>query len=121
MSSTDRLIDLLKTTDIDNKPELGKMWDHSFIYIATEFGRDKVSSGGSGHHLNNGSLLISPMLKGNRIFGGVVPETGLTFGFDPISGAPTPGSHMKEKHIYSAICQALGIEFDNRVDMSAVI
>jgi uncharacterized protein (DUF1501 family) len=121
LKGMDALIDLLKATDVDGDPAKGKMWDRSLIYIATEFGRDKVASGGSGHHLNNGVVMISPMIKGNNVFGGVDAGTGLTYGFDPVTGIPMPNTVMKEKHHYSAIAQAMGINFDNRVNMPAVV
>jgi uncharacterized protein (DUF1501 family) len=121
LKGMDALIDLLKTTDIDADPAKGKMWDRSLINIATEFGRDKVASGGSGHHLNNGVVMISPMIKGNSIFGGVDPGKGLSYGFDPVTGIPMPNVTMKEKHHSSAIAQAMGINFDNRVNMPAVV
>ena len=117
LKSTDSLIDLLKSTDVDGDPVNGKMWDRSLIYFATEFGRDKVSSGGSGHHLNNGSLMISPMLKGNRLFGGINSD-GLTFGFDPKTGLPASDKTMDEADVYSAVALALGIEFEGQSDLS---
>lgn len=121
LKSIDGLIDLLKTTDIDGDPAKGKMWDKSLIYIATEFGRDKVTNGGSGHHLNNGSVVISPMINGNRSFGGVDQATGLTYGFNPSTGAPDTNVQYNEKDIYSAVAQALGIEFDGRKDKPTMI
>ncbi|MBX2811278.1 MAG: twin-arginine translocation signal domain-containing protein [Myxococcales bacterium] len=115
---TDALVDLLKATEYGN----GKsMWDQSFIYMPTEFGRDKVSSGGSGHHLNNGVVCISPMIKGNRVYGGVDANTALTYGFDPTTGEPTPQTHMTEADIYSMICHACDIDFPGRRDFPAVI
>ncbi len=121
LKSMDALIDLLKATDRDGDPSKGKMWDRSVIYLATEFGRDKVNGGSSGHHLNNGALMISPLLQGNRIFGGVDALSGLTFGFDPKSGAANTAAVMKEKHCYSAIAHAMGLEFNNRIDMPALV
>ncbi len=121
LKGIDGLIDLLKATDVDGDPSQGKMWDRSMIYIATEFGRDKVSSGGSGHHLNNGVVLISPLLKGNKIYGGVDVNTGLTYGFDPATGAPDPNRKMKEKHIYGAIAHAMGLSFEGRLDYTAMV
>ena len=47
---------------------------------------------GTGHHLNNGSLIVSPFANGNRVLGGVDPDTGLTYGFDPRTGDPERGS-----------------------------
>src|SRR5262249_35607245 len=68
----DTLITLLKTHDYLGDPSLGRMWDRSLVYIATEFGRDKkrpsgATSWGTAHSLNNGSVLISPLLKGNAV------------------------------------------------------
>jgi len=52
---------------------------------------------GTGHHLNNGSVLLSPLLQGNRVLGGVEPSTSLT-------------------HV-----QALDIDLPGRRDLSAVL
>ncbi|MFK7825790.1 MAG: hypothetical protein AB8G05_16675 [Oligoflexales bacterium] len=120
LKSTDALIDLLKTTDIDGDPANGKMWDRSVIYFATEFGRDKISSGGSGHHLNNGSLMISPLFKGNTVYGGVGSE-GITYGFDPLTGTPDPNRVMREEDVYSAVASALDIDFDGRTDLKVLL
>jgi hypothetical protein len=122
----DGLITLLKTFDYLGDPSLGKMWDRSLIYVATEFGREKTRSAGAnswstGHHLNNGALLISPLLKGNAVYGGVDPNTLLTYGFDRATGQPDPGVIMREGDVYSAIAMALGIEFEGRRDMSALV
>ena len=67
----DALITLLKTHDYMGDPALGKMWDRSLVYIATEFGRDKkrpadAASWGTSHHLNNGSVMFSPLLRATR-------------------------------------------------------
>ncbi len=122
----DGLISMLKYFDYMGDPSLGKMWDRSLIYVATEFGRDKRrpsgSSGwGTAHHLNNGALLISPLIKGNRVFGGIDPQTLLTYGFDGRTGEPDPGSVRREEDIYSLVAQAMGVEFDTRRDMSGLI
>lgn len=122
----DPFIELLKETDMNGDPSQGKMWDHSLVYIATEFGRDKTrptgsTSFGTGHHLNNGSVIISPLINGNRVYGGVDPETCLTYGFDPQTGAAAPGSLMREGDMYSAIMHALGIDFDGRRDFDAFV
>lgn len=121
LKSTDGLIDLLKATDDPASPEGGKMWDRSLIYIASEFGRDKVATGGSGHHLNNGVVMISPKLNGNRIFGGVDAATGLTYGFDPQTGEPAPGTKMNERDVYSVAAAALGLNFEGRRPVKALI
>jgi hypothetical protein len=107
----DGLIELLKGAGL---------WDRSLVYIATEFGREK-SGAATGHHLNNGSVLISPLLRGNRVFGGVDTSTGLTYGFDRTTGEPAPGTLMGEADVYSVIAQALDIEFANRVDIPCMV
>jgi hypothetical protein len=111
----DTLITLLKTHDYMGDPALGKMWDRSLVYVATEFGRDKkrpflAGSWGTGHDLNNGSVLISPLLKGNAVYGGVDPRTCLTYGFDPNTGAPTPDKVMGESDVYGIIAHALDLD-----------
>ncbi len=122
----DGLITLLKSFDYLGDPALGKMWDRSLVYVATDFGREKVrppgaENWGTGHHLNNGTLLISPLLKGNAVYGGVDPDTLLTYGFDRGTGQPDPAAIMREGDVYSAIATALGVEFEGRRDMSAVV
>ena len=118
MRMTDNLIDLLKASEFGDGQSY---WDRSLIYIATEFGRDKTSNGGSGHDLNNGNVIVSPFINGNRVFGGLDSNTALTYGFDRQSGAPAPGTYMKEGDVYSAICQALDIEFQGRRDVPAMM
>ncbi|MCA9540673.1 MAG: hypothetical protein KC620_17360, partial [Myxococcales bacterium] len=85
------------------------------LYIASDFGRTRNRSAGanewsSGHHLNNGSLIVSPLANGNTVLGGVDPNTGLTYGFDPLTGQPARGRNMTEAEIFSGIAQALGID-----------
>ncbi len=111
----DTLIDLLKSHDYLGDPALGKMWDRSLIYVATEFGRDKTrpllaSSWGSGHDLNNGSVLLSPLLRGNAVYGGVDPRTCKTYGFDPETGKAQPSLQMTEADVYGIIAHALDLE-----------
>jgi len=112
LSVTDRLITLLKSEELAG----GKSyWDHSLVYVATEFGRSRnrpagAMTFGSGHDLNNGALIVSPLVNGGKMLGGVDPETLMTYGFDPLSGRPEPGRHMTEPEIFSGIIQALGIE-----------
>jgi hypothetical protein len=110
----DALITLLKTHDYLGDPALGKMWDRSLVYIATEFGRDKTrpfasESWGSGHDLNNGSVILSPMIKGNAVYGGADPRTGMTYGFDPQTGKPDRQRTMTESDVYGIIAQAFGV------------
>lgn len=112
LSVADRLITLLKSEELAG----GKSyWDHSLLYVATEFGRSRnrpegAMTFGSGHDLNNGALIVSPLANGGRVLGGVDPETLMTYGFDPLSGRPDPGRNMTEAEVFSGIVQALGIE-----------
>lgn len=123
----DGLIELLKSEPVDATDEAaGTLWDRSLIYIATDFGRDKTrpsgsNDWGSGHHLNNGVVVVSPLIHGNRVYGGVDPETCLTYGFDPVTGDARPDEKMREGEIYSAICHALGIDFPGRMDFPAFV
>ncbi len=121
LKGIDGLIELLKAADIDGDPAKGKMWDQSLIYIATEFGRDKVMSEGSGHHINNGVVLISPMLNGNKVYGGVDPMTALTYGFSPETGESDKTKNMKESDIYGAICHALGLNYAGRRNYTSMV
>lgn len=122
----DALIELLKELDYLGDPSLGKMWDRSLVYIATDFGREKTRPvgapfWGTAHALNNGTLLMSPLLQGNRVFGGIDPATCTTYGFDGTTGEADRSLRCDEGHIYSAVAQALDIDFPGRHDMSAIL
>ncbi|SMF18231.1 hypothetical protein [Pseudobacteriovorax antillogorgiicola] len=121
----DRLITLLKRTEFGNEGE--SLWDRSLILIATEFGRDKsrpkdAEEFSSGHHQNNGITVISPMVNGGQVLGGVDPNTLLTYGFDPATGKANPNRQMTEKEIFAGILQALGVDTSeaNLPDMKAM-
>ncbi len=108
----DNLIALLKAEEF---AEGRSYWDQSMIYFATEFGRTRkrpedAMTFGSGHDLNNGYLIVSPLVNGGKVLGGVDPETLLTYGFDPQSGQPAKGRTMTEAEIYSGIVQAMGVD-----------
>ncbi len=108
----DKLITLLQGAELSDGVSF---WDRTMIYCATDFGRSKGRENqsvtfGSGHDLNNGILAISPMLKGNTVLGGVDPATGMTYGFDPVTGAPEPGREMTEGEIYAGLAEALGLD-----------
>tara|TARA_B100000029_G_scaffold408772_2_gene410129 strand:- start:437 stop:1972 length:1536 start_codon:yes stop_codon:yes gene_type:complete len=122
----DGLISLLQAAPFDPAdPGAGSFWDRTLIYVATDFGRSKTRPDGSyafgtGHHLNNGSLLISPLLGGNKVLGGIDHDTGLTKGFDLHSGMTVDGpNQIAEGHVYSTICQALDIDFPGIINMDA--
>jgi hypothetical protein len=126
LATVDTLIDLLKSETFD--ATTGEtMWDRTMIYVATDFGRTRVRPAnatvfGSGHDLNNGFLMISPMVKGNTILGGVDPNTALTYGFDARTGAAVPGKMTSnEPDIYSGVLTAMGADLtgSNLPDASA--
>lgn len=108
----DGLIELLSSTELGGGESY---WDRSMIYVATDFGRTKTRPAnaedfGTGHDLNNGSVILSPLAKGGTILGGVDPGTGLTYGFDPVSGAPDKGRTTAEKEVYAGILGAMGVD-----------
>ncbi|MET0344454.1 MAG: hypothetical protein ABW252_25800 [Polyangiales bacterium] len=126
-SLLDNFITLLKEYDYMGDPGLGKMWERSVIYVATDFGRTKNrSSAGaadwsSGHDQNNGSLIISPRVVGNRVYGGVDPKTCLTYGFDRGTGAPNKSVTLDEAGLYGALAHVLDIEYAGREDCPVLL
>jgi uncharacterized protein (DUF1501 family) len=91
------------------------LWDRSLIYVATEFGRTRTRPAdavdfGTGHDLNNGSLVLSPLVRGDRVLGGVDPNTGLTYGYDPLTGAADRGRVMPEATLFAGLLQALAVD-----------
>ena len=110
----DRLIGLLKSEEWS----LGQsLWDRTMLYVANDFGRSKqrpagAEQFGTGHDLNDGALIISPLANGGRLLGGIDPDTGITYGFDPATGAPDHGRQMTEAEIYAGMAQALGVSLD---------
>jgi hypothetical protein len=108
----DNLIDLLKGEEYANGES---MWDRSMIYMATDFGRTKSRPANSnefatGHNLNNGVVVLSPLVNGGRVLGGVDPDTALTYGFDPTTGAPDPGRQMTEPEVFAGLLHALDVD-----------
>lgn len=121
----DGLITLLKREPYGSAGE--SLWDRTLIYFATDFGRTKgrpqnAESFATGHDLNNGVLLISPLVQGDKVLGGVDKETGMTYGFDPRTGAPDPSRKMQEQEIFAGLLQALGVDTTpaNLPDMKAM-
>lgn len=110
----DRLIDLLKATPYDE--DTGEsFWDRTMIHIPTDFGRTKMRPAGTnvwgtGHHLSNGHLTISPLCNGNSVLGGVDPDTGLTYGFNLEDGSPDPGRNTTEGESFAGLLSAMGID-----------
>jgi hypothetical protein len=112
MKIADGLIDLLKGEELSNGVSF---WDRTMIYIATDFGREKrrpsgATDFGTSHHLNNGVVTISPLVRGNTVNGGVDKDTGLTYGFDLRTGTPDPGRNTAEAELFAGLLQALGID-----------
>lgn len=108
----DGLIALLKQEEYGNGESL---WDRTMIYVATDFGRTKSRPSGAdefatGHDLNNGCVVISPLANGNKILGGVDPNTGMTYGYDPTTGAPDPGRKMTERESFSGLLHTLRVD-----------
>lgn len=114
LSVADRLIDLLKAEPLDATSGLS-MWDRSLIYVATDFGRTRARQGGNtgfgtGHDMNNGFLMLSPMLKGNTLLGGVNKNTAYTYGFDPETGVADPMKTLSnERDIFAGMLHAMGV------------
>jgi len=108
------LITLLQGEEWGNGQSL---WDRSMIYVATEFGRSKnrvanASEWSTGHDLNNGYLMVSPLVNGNTILGGRDVTTGLTYGFDPGTGVADPGRNMTEAEIFGGLLGVMGVDTD---------
>ncbi len=123
---TDALITLLKEAEDPNRPAGTSLWDHSLIYVATEFGRTRtrppgLTRFGTGHFQNNGAVLVSPLLNGGRAYGDVDIATGLTYGFDRDTGAPIVGSRMNEGDLYGVVCEALGADFVGRRSTTSIV
>ncbi len=102
-------------------------FDRTMIYLATDFGRTKLrpngaSSFGSGHDLNNGAVVISPMANPG-IFGGVDKATMMTYGFDGATGAPMPNKKNSEKELYTALLNIMRVDTgnDKLPNMSSVV
>lgn len=115
LSNLDALITLLKAEPFDQATG-ESLWDRTLIYVATDFGRtrprpDNAVEFGSGHDLNNGFLMLSPMVKGNTVLGGVEASTTLCYGFDPRTGTPQPGKlESNEPDIFSGVLTAMGAD-----------
>ena len=112
LKAADSLIDLLKSEEYAKGESY---WDRTMIYLATDFGRSKnrpsgSSSFGTSHDLNNGYLVISPLVKGNTVLGGVNPDTGLTYGWNIKTGAPEKHRNAEEKEVFAGLLQALGVD-----------
>jgi|GEM_PF-252823 len=134
----DKLIQLLQSTGTVGG---GTLWDRSLIYIATDFGRDKVRTTpgaplytvdpdgdgplqagvvNTGHHLNNGCVVISPLVKPG-LYGGVNPDTLHTYGFNRETGMATDTETIRIGDIYSVIADALDAPFTGMIPIPALM
>ncbi|MEM6997055.1 MAG: hypothetical protein AAF721_41510, partial [Myxococcota bacterium] len=114
LDTIDSLHDLLDDAEHPQCPGESLM-DHTLIYLATDFGRTKThpagaTEWGSGHELNNGSLIVSSLTPGNTVLGGVEPTTGMTFGWNPSNGNDLPEEVTPEGTVYAGILQALDVD-----------
>lgn len=137
-----RLATLLRQAehfDADGNPTGTSLWDRTMFVFATEFGRDKWDVGGgfgTGHHLNNGMLVVSPLLTGNRTLGAPDPNNGFQCGFDAETGAPTPFDDVApgedplfsdprlppgEEAVCGSLLHALGVEFTGQQVVPAIV
>ncbi|MCB9744148.1 MAG: hypothetical protein H6741_16245 [Alphaproteobacteria bacterium] len=141
LDAADRLIQLLSSAehyDAEGQPTGTTLWDRTMIVFATEFGRDKWDTGrgfGTGHHLNNGLLVVSPLLAGNQTLGVTDPNNGFICGFDPDDGTPTPFDELgpgedplfddprlppSEERVYGALADVLGVSFDGQETLGVI-
>lgn len=115
LDTVDALARLLGSTEHPDAPGTS-LFEHTVIYVATDFGRTKnrpadAGEFSTGHDLNNGNLLLSGgLLRGNTVLGGVDPETCLTYGYDLQTGQPAPGTEMSEEVLYSGVLAGLGVD-----------
>ena len=55
-------------------------------------------------------LVVSPLVNGGNVLGGVDPDTGMTYGFDPRTGEPERGRHTAEAEVFGGLLQALKVD-----------
>jgi hypothetical protein len=140
LDTTSRLIGLLETAEyVDAGGPTGtSLWDRTMIVFATEFGRDKWDTGGSfgtGHHLNNGLLVVSPLIRGDQSLGEADPNNGFICGFEPDTGEPTPFDDLtpgedplfsdsrlppQAEAVYGTLLDALGVSYEGQEILSVV-
>jgi hypothetical protein len=110
---SDRLIRLLQSEPF---LETGQsLWDRTMIYCATDFGRSvsrpaNADEFGTGHHLENGVLVLSPFVRGNSVLGGVHADTAEIHGFDLQTGRPDSDRKTSEAELFSGLLGALKVD-----------
>jgi hypothetical protein len=112
LTVVDKLVTLLEEAEYQPGESF---WSRSLVYVATDFGRSKERelnnlNFGSGHDLNNGVVVVSPKANGNKVLGGVDAKTGLTYGFNPTTGAPDLGRKTSEAEIFAGVLGALKVD-----------
>ncbi len=141
LDTTDRLIGLLQGAEVTDADGVGtgdSLWSKTMIVFATEFGRDKWDTGsgfGTGHHLNNGLLVVSPLLRGDRSLGFADPNNGIICGFDRDTGEATPITGLTpgdeplvdhpllppgEEEVAGALLDVLGVHFEGQQTMACL-
>ena len=107
----DKMITLLKQDEFEDTGE--SLYDRALFYGATDFGRTKLRAApvnfGTGHDLNNGAFMVCAKGKAG-LYGGVNPDTAMTYGFNLQTGAPDPGRSTTETEMFAGILQLLGID-----------
>lgn len=83
--------------------------------------RSKAEGVRSGHNLNNAAVMVSPLIKGNKVYGGVDQKTGYTFGRDLALGEPEPGRQLSEGDVHHMMLQALGVPATGGPNASGII
>lgn len=141
LDTTSRLISLLESAEYADAsgPTGTSIWDRTMIVFATEFGRDKWDTGdsfGTGHHLNNGLLVVSPLLKGDQSLGFADPNNGFICGFDGDTGEPTPFDDLtpgedplysderlppQEEIVYGTLLEALGVSYEGQETLPVLL
>jgi hypothetical protein len=136
-----RLITLLQGAELEGPdgPTGQSLWSRTMLVFATEFGRDKWDDGsrfGTGHHLNNGMLVLSPLLRGGQSLGRPDPQNGFICGFDPVTGAPTPFTDIPlgtdplfsdprlppgEEAVWGTLLAGLGVRFDGQQTLPVLL
>jgi len=110
----DGLIGLLRATPYGNQGE--SLWDRTVLYMPSEFGRGQYRTGPSGnfgtdHDFPGVQIVVSPLVRGHRIFGDIDRSQARLIGFEPTGSHgldPTrPG--ISEKEGFSAMLDLMGV------------
>lgn len=114
LTVVDKLIALLKAEPYAD--DGSSLWDRTLIYVATDFGRTRLRPANAGvfstgHDLNNGVLIVSPLVKGNTVVGAVDARTTQCSGWDPLTGAAKSTTYApNEAQLYAGLLRALSVD-----------